>query len=135
VGSDVVHGDDVRVRQTGHRLTLADEAGPACRGLSIAGIVGIRSKELHRELAIELGIVGGVDDAHAAFADLREDDVAAERRAAGERGPGGRGPGRQGGGEGGIGVWLRGLAQGFDRFRERGRGIGGQPREHIAGVT
>jgi hypothetical protein len=35
-------------------------------------------EQLEGDLAIELGVVGGVDDAHAARAERAEDDVAAD---------------------------------------------------------
>ncbi|WP_276602776.1 hypothetical protein [Nannocystis pusilla] len=43
------------------------------------------SEQLERDLAIEAGIEGGVDDAHAAGAEPLEDDVAPEQLAALER--------------------------------------------------
>ena len=80
-GADVVDGDDVGVGEAGHRLGLAEEAGGA-------GAVGVlaAAQELDGDLAVELGVVGGVDDAHTAGAEAAEHDVAAERLAAGARG-------------------------------------------------
>jgi hypothetical protein len=71
VRAHVVHGDDVGVRQASERLGLAQEASAADRVAAEA-----RSQELERELAIELGVVGGVHHPHAARAEPREDHVA-----------------------------------------------------------
>jgi hypothetical protein len=92
VGADVVDGDDVGVRQLGQRLGLAQQAGPVS-ALTAAG----REDQLEGDLAVELGVVGGVDDAHGAGAEAVEEDVAADRRAADElRGGGWKRPSRRG---------------------------------------
>ena len=63
-------GDDVRVREPRHRLRLAHEARarsrvePATRG----------ADSLSATLAVELRIVRGVDDAHAAGAEELRDE-------------------------------------------------------------
>ena len=53
-----------------HRLRLAQQA------LLPLAVALARAQELDGDAAIELRIVGGVDDAHAARADVIEDDVA-----------------------------------------------------------
>ncbi len=68
-GADVVDGDDVGVREASHQLGLAVEAF-----FGAAEVLG--AQELKGDVAIELGIVGGVDDAHAAGADDAANDVA-----------------------------------------------------------
>jgi hypothetical protein len=73
---DVVHRDHVRVGQLGQRLRLAQQALLAV----VAGEVG--AQELEGHLAIELRIVGGVDDTHATLAEPFEHHVAAEHAAA-----------------------------------------------------
>jgi hypothetical protein len=68
VGADVVDGDDVGVREPRHRPRLAQEprAAPIAR-------VRRRLEQLDRQLAVELGVVGRVDDAHGAGADAIKD--------------------------------------------------------------
>src|SRR5438309_74283 len=67
---------------------------PACvRGLAEETLAvgrgrAVRAHELEGDLAVELGIVGGEDLAHAAGADPPEDDVAADAVALAERLPG-----------------------------------------------
>ena len=75
VDADVEDADDVRVRQLGDRLRLAHQARLAPRLIALALV---RAQELERDLAIELRIVGGVDDAHRAGAEPLEHQVAAE---------------------------------------------------------
>ena len=79
--ADVVDGDDIGVGEAGHRLGLAQESGGA-GGFAVAGSAAV--DELDGDLAVELGVVGGVDDAHAAGAEALEDDVASEQFAARE---------------------------------------------------
>ena len=43
------------------------------------GAAGTRLQELDGDLAVELGVVGAVHDAHTAFAELLDDDVAADQ--------------------------------------------------------
>ena len=81
VDADVVDRDDVRVRQLRDRLGLAHQARLAARRDRPALV---RAQQLERDLAIELRIVGGVDDAHRAGAEALEHEVAADGRAAGE---------------------------------------------------
>jgi hypothetical protein len=69
----VVHGHDVRVRQTSHRLRLAEQAR-----LHLGGHVPLRergSQDLDRDLAIELRIERGVHHAHRPLAEHVEQDV------------------------------------------------------------
>jgi hypothetical protein len=77
-GADVVHGDDVRVRELGHRLGLADQPGAA--ELGVAGDLG--AQQLDRDLAVELRVVRGIDDAHPTGAEPLDDEVTPDRRAA-----------------------------------------------------
>ncbi len=79
--ADVVHGDDVGVGEPGEHLRLPKESG----ALFVVGVAaGLHTDELERHLAIELGIVRGVDDALPARAHRLEHDVPAERRATAE---------------------------------------------------
>jgi hypothetical protein len=92
-GADLVDADDVGVRQPGHGLGLAQEAGA---GQVLAGL-GV--EQLDGDLAVELLVVGGIDDAGAAAAELAQDGEAADRggRGAllGARGGRGRARGRR----------------------------------------
>jgi hypothetical protein len=72
--ADLVDRDDVRVRQLGQGLGLADQPG---RGVGAAG-PGLEN--LDRHPAVEVWIVGRVDLAHAASADLPLDHEAADHR-------------------------------------------------------
>jgi hypothetical protein len=75
---DVVHGDDVGVREAGDRSRLTQQAG--------AGLLGAtaprRMQQLHGDATVELGVVAEVDLAHAADAEQVERDEAADRVAA-----------------------------------------------------
>ena len=73
VRPDVVDGDDARVVQRAGRARFLDEALPAVR---IGDLVG--GQDLDGDDAIEMGVAGFVDDAHAAFAQLGFDRVAVE---------------------------------------------------------
>ena len=77
-GADVVDRDDVGVGEPGQGPGLAQQA-------EAVGRAGPEAQQLERDLAVELGVVGGVDHAHAAAAELREHDVAADHAAAGQR--------------------------------------------------
>ncbi len=66
----VVDGNDVRVRELGKRLGLALQPARAL-------VRGAHAHQLQGDLAIELGIVRGVDDAHPALAQGPLDLVAA----------------------------------------------------------
>ncbi len=77
-GAHVVHDDDVRVHQLRDRLALAQET--RARGAQLA------AEQLDGEWAIEIGIVRGVDDTHAAAAEHAGHDVAADERPRRERG-------------------------------------------------
>jgi hypothetical protein len=103
VDAGLVHADDVRVLQAGHGLGLALQAFAG----ALAG--GHRLEELEGDGAAELGVVGGVDDAHAAGAEQLLDLEAADL---GDRGRGAE----QGGGDV--------LAHLVDR-REAADGLGG----------
>jgi hypothetical protein len=71
-GADVVDADDVGVREAGEGLGLAQQAALAL------GVAGAVAQDLDRDLAIEGLVEGGVDDAHAAAAELAQDGVAAD---------------------------------------------------------
>jgi hypothetical protein len=74
VGADLVDADDVGVGQAGHGLGLAQEAGGG------VGVGAVAVQELDGDLALELLVVGGVDDPSAAAAELADDGEAADRR-------------------------------------------------------
>ena len=69
--SDVVHRDDVGVRDLGHHLCLDQQL---CPGRGRADLVG-----LERDLSVEFGIGRLVDDAHAAASEDLVDHVAPDR--------------------------------------------------------
>ncbi len=71
------HGDDVRMGQLRHRTRFADQT----RGFLVAARTGepAGTQDLDRNLAIELRIVRGEHDAHAAGAEDIEDREAPER--------------------------------------------------------
>ena len=72
VGADLVDADDVGVGEAGHGLGLADQAGAGV----LVGAVGV--EQLDGDLALELLVVGGVDDPGAAAAELADDGEAAD---------------------------------------------------------
>jgi hypothetical protein len=74
--ADLVDRDDVRVGDPRQRLGLAEHAVAGGR-VPHAGLV---AQHLHGDLAVELVVVGGVDDAHAARAQAGEDREAADPR-------------------------------------------------------
>jgi hypothetical protein len=78
VRADVVDRDDVRVRQPRHRLRLAQQAR-----LRVDAAAG--PHQLDRDVAHELRVGRREHDAHATFADLIRDDVAAYALAARDR--------------------------------------------------
>ena len=78
--ADVVHGDDVGMRESSDRLRLAHES--VARTLA----ANPRVQQLERDLAIELRIVRGIDHPHAADTELVEHDVAIDGGAALELG-------------------------------------------------
>jgi hypothetical protein len=67
--TDLIHLHDVRARQAGHRLGLADHAG-ADRRL----VEQLLADQLQRDLAVEADVVAGVDDAHGPLAELAMHD-------------------------------------------------------------
>ena len=81
--ADVMESADVRVIEGGNALRLALETGPE---LFVAREV--RRQKLDRHFAIEAGVLGAVDLAHAPFADGSDDFVRAKAS-------GGREPGRR----------------------------------------
>jgi hypothetical protein len=70
----VEHGDHVGMLQPRHRLRLAPQPRLVAHGVG--------AQDLDGDLAVELRIVRGVDDAHAAFAEPIEEEIAAEGGAA-----------------------------------------------------
>jgi hypothetical protein len=104
VGADVVDGDDVGVGELGEGLGLAQEA-------DLAAAAGSGAQELEGDLAVEVGVEGGVDDAHGAGAEAIEEDVAADAEAAREvLGGGDEGVARGAGGA--LGVAEQGVGGG-----------------------
>ncbi len=79
----VVDHDDVRVREPGDRLRLAQRPLPPLGQRD--AVAGLDPQELDRDLSVQLRIVGGVDLPHPAAPDQAEHDVAANRRAPDER--------------------------------------------------
>jgi len=69
-----VDGDDVRVAEAGEGLDLALEAGPGVGARLAPGV-----EELEGDEAVEAGVAGPVDDAHAAAGELAFDRVGADR--------------------------------------------------------
>jgi hypothetical protein len=88
VGAGLVDAQHVRVVDARHRLGLAEQAGPRFLGARDA-----HRQQLDRDLAVELGVVRGVDDPHAAGAEHADGDEPADRCPTGER-DGGRRVGR-----------------------------------------
>ena len=76
LGVEVVDGDDIGVVELGERQRLAAEALPR-------HLVGQRAgrQQLERDVALQALVMGGVDDAHAARADLLEHAIMAQRLA------------------------------------------------------
>ena len=70
---DVVHRDDVRMRQPRQRLRLAEQ--PRAPSLRLLSRARPRVQELQRDGPLELRIVRLVDDAHPALARAIDDDV------------------------------------------------------------
>jgi hypothetical protein len=73
-GPDVVDRDHVRVREPRHRLRLAQQPQPRL------GVAVSRPQQLDRHAAVELRVVGGVDDPHPALPERLQHHVAAEPR-------------------------------------------------------
>jgi hypothetical protein len=69
----VVHGHDVRVRQARDGARLAQQPNAA-----LAAAVPEPMHDLQGDAAIQVGVVGGVDLAHAAAAERAQDLVAAD---------------------------------------------------------
>ena len=68
-----VNGGDVRVIQRSQQMTFALEASHA---LGVGGDLG--PEDLDRDLAVQARVVGPIDHAHPALADLLDDPVMAE---------------------------------------------------------
>jgi hypothetical protein len=81
-GADLVHGDDVGMRQARHRLRLAQEA--SARLLPAQAAARPRTQDLERHLAVEQRIVRDVHDAHPARADPVQHHEARQAVAPGE---------------------------------------------------
>ena len=119
--SDLVDGADVGVVEDRGGLGLVDEA---LAGLGVVRELG--REELERDGAAELEIVGLVDDAHSAPADLAEDAVLAGDNRPGGKAAGERLDGRSerggidGGSRGGSGGW----GGGWGGSRAQGAGAG-----------
>ena len=141
-GADLVDADDVGVREPGHGLGLAQEAGA---GEVLAGL-GV--EQLDGDLAVELLVVGGIDDAGAAAAELPQDGEAADRggrggllgaRGSGEagaaqvRGEGGGEVARAGGDGGGVGIDETGVGRHARGGVHEGRIRRGGCMDEIAG--
>src|SRR5687768_2900135 len=62
-GTDIVDGDDVGMREAGERLRLAQETRTR-----LGSNDRLTAKDLECDRAVELGIVGGVDDSSASLA-------------------------------------------------------------------
>jgi hypothetical protein len=71
--TDLVDGDDIRVREAGERLGLVAQVGPAHAVLGEGA-----AQELERDLATELLVLGGEDEAHPALVELAEDREVAD---------------------------------------------------------
>ena len=71
--ADLVHGDDVGMREPRHRARLAQQA------LASLVVAAVGLQDLERDAPLEIGIERGVDDAHAADAELALEAIAAER--------------------------------------------------------
>jgi hypothetical protein len=78
--SDVVDRDHVRVTQARHRLRLAEQPRVSVteRLRALRARRGTRVQQLERDLAIQLRVVGGVHDPHAAGTERAEHDVASD---------------------------------------------------------
>ena len=139
-GVDVVDADDVRVIERGGGLGLALEALD-----DLVLDAPAYEEDLEGDLAAQVAVVGAVDDAHAAAAQLRDDAVAAHQQGGvgrvsvrGEAGEAGRLPGRASlrvAPCGGRDRWLIGATVmpgglRIDLGRRRGPGVG---REHVPG--
>ncbi len=69
VAVDLVDRDDVRMVEGGRRLGFAGEAFAA------EGVGEPFGEDLQGDVAIEAGVAGAPDDAHAAFSGLFDDQV------------------------------------------------------------
>ena len=128
VQADVVDGDDVGVGELGEAAGLAEHAGALV-------LAGAGEEELEGDLAVELGVVCGVDGAHAPGPEQPEDHIAADEAAPHER----HEPARPAGG--GRRVARREGPRAADAHPERGRVLadrrgtqGGFVEVHGAGV-
>ncbi len=81
-GAHVMDRDHIRMRQSGQSLRFPQQARFSVAPRGVQPCFG--SQHLDCQLAIQFGIIGGVNDAHSAGADDVEDHVAAERGSSGE---------------------------------------------------
>ncbi len=79
-GSDVVDDDDVGVVESGGGFGFLGEAA-----LALGVVHAVRREEFEGDEAVEVGVAGFVDNAHAALAEFFEDVVMGER-GTGQRG-------------------------------------------------
>src|SRR6516225_1435772 len=70
----LVHGDDVRVVQGAGQPRLAQESVRELRGIRVEA-----AELLERDLPVQVRLVGGIDDRHAAATDLAQDLISADR--------------------------------------------------------
>ncbi len=70
---DVVHRDDVRMGQPGEGLCLPQQSR-----VRLGGQVGVGAQQLERDLAVQLGVVGGIDHPGRSGAQAVEDHEAAD---------------------------------------------------------
>ena len=68
----VVHRDDVRIAERRGRTRFADEA------LARAGCVDVAEEELERDIALEHGVTGQVERAHASVSQPTLDVITAD---------------------------------------------------------
>jgi hypothetical protein len=80
--ADVVDRHHVGVRELGQRLRLAEQSLPRSRS---ARRTPPRTHDFERDLAVELGVVGGIDDSHPAAAHPKQHHVPPELRACAQR--------------------------------------------------
>src|SRR5262249_27044676 len=82
INAGIEDGDDVRMVYASDRLRLAKQT--RMKRLTKTRSGRVQTDHLERHLAIELRILGAVDDARGACTERPEDDVAADRRSLSE---------------------------------------------------